>query len=74
MNYILQDDTPPSYCTASIIGERERANLVVQLARFFYRAEREESTFSIFSLFSSYLCHTISYGQRQYMTVILNIY
>ena len=39
-----------------------------------YSAEREESTFLIFSVFSSYLHHTIGYGQRQHMTVILNLY
>ena len=39
-----------------------------------YSAEREESTFFIFSVFSSYLHHTIGYGQKQHMTVILNLY
>ena len=39
-----------------------------------YSAEREESTFLIFSVFSSYLHHTIGYGQKQHMTVILNLY
>ena len=38
-----------------------------------YSAEREESTFLIFSVFSSYLCHTICYGQKQHMTLILNL-
>ena len=39
-----------------------------------YSAEREESTFLIFSVFSSYLHHTICYGQKQHMTAILNLY
>ena len=39
-----------------------------------YSAEREESTFLIFAVFRSYLHHTICYGQKQHMTVILNLY
>ena len=39
-----------------------------------YSAEREESTFLFFSVFSSYLHHTIGYGQKQHITVILNLY
>ena len=51
-------------------GERERMLMLKSL----YSVEREESTFLIFSVFSSYLHYTICYGQKQHMTVILVLY